>query len=66
MYCMYGVVRKLVDRPMLDIVNSNDVLVSQLKTFSPGAFPHLTETSGQARAVIPSSKVCALFVRDKH
>lgn len=63
-YCMYGVVRKLGDQPMLDIVNSEDVVVSQLKTFSPGGFPHLVETNGQEKCKVPSSKTCALFVRD--
>jgi hypothetical protein len=64
LYCMYGVVRKLGDRPMLDVVNSRDVTVSQLKTLQPGGFPHLTETVGQNRTILPSSKTCALFIRD--
>ena len=64
-YCMYGNVRGLVDRPMLEIVNSQDVLVAQLKAFQPGNFPHLREISGQAKLEIPSSKTCALFVRER-
>lgn len=63
-YCMYGNVTKLVDRPMLDIVNSQDLLVAQLKAFRPGGFPHVREISGRLTSAIPSSKVCALFVRD--
>ncbi len=63
-YCMYGVVRKLQDRPMLEVINSRDVLVAQLKTFSPGGFPHLVESSGQENYRIPSSNPCALFIRD--
>ncbi|MBN2450263.1 MAG: hypothetical protein JXR77_07730, partial [Lentisphaeria bacterium] len=63
-YCMYGVVRKLQeDRPMLDIADSRDILVAQLRTFSPGAFPHLVETFGEERHVVPSSSACALFLR---
>lgn len=62
-YCMYGNVLKLVDRPMLDVVDSKDVAVSQLKAFRPGSFPHLIETFGEERHEIPSSKTCALFVR---
>lgn len=62
-YCFYGNVRQLGDRPMLDVVNSQDVLVAQLKAFSPGGFPHLTETVSGVRNQIPSSKICALFVR---
>ena len=63
-YCMYGVVRKLGDRPMLDVVNSRDVTVAQLKTLQPGSFPHITEVFGPGKSVIPSSKICALFVRE--
>jgi len=61
---MYGVVRNLMNRPMLDVVNSEGVLVSQLKTFSPGDFPHVTEVSGSSTSRIPAEKTCALFVRD--
>jgi len=50
---------------MLEVVNSRDVAVSQLKTLNPGSYPHLTETFGQDKFTIPSSKTCALFVRAK-
>jgi len=60
---MYGVVRKLGERPMLEVVNSRDVAVSQLKSLQPGTYPHLTETFGRDKFAIPSSKTCALFVR---
>ena len=63
-YCMQGVVRKLGERPMIDVVNSKDVIVAQLKTFSPADFPHLTETIGETTKSVPSSKPCALFIRD--
>ena len=63
-YCMYGNVRNLGDRPMLDVVNSDRIVVSQLKAFQPGNFPHLRETFGNAKHQIPSSKICALFVRE--
>ena len=63
-YCMYGVVRNLSRRPMIEIINSNDIMVAQLKTFSPSDFLHLTETNGLEKNEIPSSKTCALFLRD--
>ena len=63
-YCMAGVVRRLGDRPMLDIVDSDAVVVTQLKAFQPGSFPHLREMRGQVKHEIPSSQPCALFVRD--
>lgn len=62
-YCMYGNVRQLGQKPMLEVVDSTDVLVSQLKAFFPGPFPHLTETFGGAARAVPSSKTCALFAR---
>jgi hypothetical protein len=64
-YCMVGVVRKLGERPMLEVVNSRDVAVSQLKTLSPGPYPHIIETSGTDTIAIPSSKTVALFSRDE-
>ncbi len=63
-YCMYGNVRNLGDRPMLEIANSEDIAVSQLKAFSPGSFPHIVETFGGKTYAVPSSKTCALFLRD--
>ena len=64
-YCMYGNVKKLVNRPMLDVMNSTDVMVAQLKAFRPGPFPHLTEVFDSETRAIPSKKTCALFVRDE-
>ena len=62
--CLYGNVRDLGQRPMLEVVNSDAVVVSQLKAFRPGSFPHLTETFAGGNYEIPSSKTCALLVRD--
>ena len=64
-HCMVGNVRKLEDRPMLSIVDSDDVVVSQLRAFQPSSFPHLIESRGSERNIIPSTKTCALFVRHK-
>ena len=64
-HCMYGNVRKLQDRPMLSIVNSDDVVVSQLSAFRSSSFPHLIESYGSERNIVPSTKTCALFVRHK-
>ena len=63
-YCMYGNVKRLEQRPMLQIDNSTDIAVSQLKAFRASTFPHITETHGDERISIPSTKICALFVRD--
>ncbi len=50
-------------KPMLEIVDSRDVLAAQVKAFSAGAFPHIVESFGGVRAEVPSSRACALFVR---
>jgi hypothetical protein len=63
-YCMYGNVKKLVDRPMLDIVNSERVMICQLKAFTSGNFPHIRETWNGKMLEIPSLKTCAIFKRD--
>ncbi len=62
--CMYGNVRKLGERPMLDVVDCHDIAVSQLKAFQPSTFPHLIETRGSERNVVASTRTIALFVRD--
>ena len=62
--CMYGNVRKLGEHPMLDVANSDGIVVSQLKAFRSGGFPHLTEKRGETQTDIPSEKICALFIRD--
>jgi hypothetical protein len=63
-YCMYGNVKQLGDRPMREVIGSDAIVGAQLKAFRPGGFPHLIETSGQTRHEVPSSDICALFVRD--
>jgi len=64
-YCMYGNVKGLgPDRPMLEIVNSRNIIVSQLKSFRPDVFPHLRETIRGVQYSIPSSRICALYFRD--
>ncbi len=50
--------------PMLEVIDSQDVVVAQLKAFQPSTFPHLTEQAGGARHAVPSSQPVALFVRD--
>ena len=63
-YCMYGVVRKLGEKPMLAVDNSNNVMVAQLKSLQTGTYPHVVETRGEQRIVIPGQQVCGLFERD--
>ncbi len=62
-YTMVGNVRHLGRLPMLEVVNSDDIVVSQLKAFQSSTFPHLVETHGTTKSAIPSSQPVALFVR---
>lgn len=63
-YCMYGNVVKLIDKPMLEVVDSSDLVVCQLKAFRPGQFAHLREISSGQKSEVPSSKPCALYLRN--
>lgn len=63
-YCLVGNVRYLGELPMLDVTDSSDVVVSQVKAFQPSTFPHLIETRGASKQVIPSAQPVALFARD--
>lgn len=64
-YCMYGNVKGLSSsRPMLEIFDSRNIAVSQLKAFFPGDFPHLKETIGEEVHSIPSSKPCVFYSRN--
>jgi hypothetical protein len=62
-YCMYGNVRQLGGRPMLEVVDSDQVVVSQVKAFRAAEFSHLVEMRGQEKHEVPSSRICALFLR---
>jgi hypothetical protein len=63
-YCSSGNVATLENRPMVDVVNSMDVLVSQVKSFKTGSFPNLRETMGTFTAEIGSDRLAALYIRD--
>lgn len=63
-YAMYGVVRKLGEKPMLAVVDSSRVLVAQLRSLQQADFPHVAETRGGVTATVPGAQVCALFERE--
>ncbi len=64
-YCMYGNVKGLSgDRAMLEVIDSRNVLVAQLKAFFPSVFPHIKETIGYETHSLPSSRICALYLRN--
>lgn len=63
-YCMYGAVYKLVNRPMLGVVDSKRIEVCQLKSFRTGDYPHIRETIKGSTFEIPSTKLASYFIRD--
>ena len=64
-YCVSGNVINTGARPMVDVVNSTDVLVSQAKSFNDvGTFPNIRETLGSMVFEIPTTYMSALYVRN--
>jgi hypothetical protein len=64
-YCVNGNVTTSEKRPMVDIVNSDRILVSHAKSFRTGDFPQVRESRGDAVIIeIPSDRASALLVRD--
>lgn len=63
-YCMVGNVLQLGERPMLEVLDSDDIVVSQMNAFRPGTFPLLLEEHAGAKHMIPSTHPLALFVRE--
>jgi hypothetical protein len=65
-YCVTGNIVDTNGRPMVDVVNSTDVLVSQAKSFTTtGTFPNIRETIGTTVFEIPTTYMAALFIRNK-
>jgi hypothetical protein len=63
-YCVNGNVVTSYQRPMVDVVNCRNILISQAASFNTGNFPQIRETFGNEVAEVPSTKVAALFLRD--
>jgi hypothetical protein len=63
-YCACGNVVTSKKRPFIDVVNSRNVMVTQVKSFKTGDFPQIRETFCNSSKEIPSDRVAALFLRD--
>ncbi|GEM_PF-2172933 len=64
-YCVSGNVSNTGGRPMIDVVNSTDLLVSQAKSFNTaGTFFNIRETIGTMVFEIPTTYMSALYVRN--
>jgi hypothetical protein len=64
LYCACGNVLTSKQRPFIDVVNSRDVLISQVKSFKTDDFPQVRETFGTTTTEIASNKIAALYLRD--
>jgi len=63
-YCACGNVLTSAKRPFIDVVNSRNVLITQVKSFKTADFPQVRETYEGNSMEIPSSRTAALFIRD--
>jgi hypothetical protein len=63
-YCASGNVLTRNQRPFIDVVNSRNVMISQVKSFKTDDFPQIRETLGSETAEIPSQFFAALYLRD--
>lgn len=63
-YCATGNVMTGEGRPMIEVIDSKDVLISQAKSFKTGSFSQVRETYEGESAEIPSGRVAALVVRE--
>jgi hypothetical protein len=64
LYCVNGNVVTAEKRPMVDLVNSRQVLVSHAKSFKTGDFPQLRETFQGEVITVPSDRASALLIRE--
>jgi len=63
-YCVNGNVVTAEKRPMVDVVNSDQILISHAKSFKTGDFPQVRETRGEKVIEIPSDRAAALLIRE--
>lgn len=66
-YCVSGPVKTNQGKPMVDIVNSMNVIVSQIKSVTSisVAFPTVKETIGAFTAEVPHTARVALYLRNQ-
>jgi hypothetical protein len=63
-YCVNGNVVTAEKRPMVDVINSEQILISHAKSFKTGDFSQVREVRGKAVIEVPSDRASALLVRD--
>lgn len=64
LYCVNGNVTTAEKRPMVDLVNSRQVLVSHAKSFKTGDFPQIRETFQGEVITVSSDRASALLIRE--
>jgi hypothetical protein len=63
-YSVCGNITTAEKRPVMQIVNSENIMITQIKSFRTGDFPQVSETHGNETFEIPTSKTVALFLRE--
>jgi len=63
-YCANGNVLMDGTRPMIEVVNSEQVLISHAKSFRTGDFAQVREVRGESVVEVPSDRASALLARD--
>jgi hypothetical protein len=64
LYCVNGNVQTAEKRPVIEIVDSSNIMISQIKSNRSGDFPQVREKAGESVFEIPSDRAVALFIRD--
>lgn len=63
-YCVNGNVVTAEKRPMVDVVDSDRILITHAKSFKTGDFPQVREVRGKTVFEVPSDRASALLVRE--
>jgi hypothetical protein len=63
-YCVNGNVTTAEKRPMVDVVDSEGVVVTHAKSFRTGDFAQVREVHGKTVVEVPSDRAAALLVRE--
>ncbi len=67
LYSVTGVTKTIEDRPIVDVVNSQNVMVALVKSLdtSTSSAPAINETVGNAKTLFERNKVLCMFIRNQ-
>jgi hypothetical protein len=63
-YCVNGNILTTGNKPVIEVVNSRNVAISQIKTNWPADFPQIREKLEDIIVEVPSERIVALYIRD--